>query len=137
MTISKYITEFLKKYENISIDTNHIQEGFDRNGLFKSPGRDKIEYADGSCKVTEHFQFFARQVSVSETERKETDEWLEELTYWIDDYGFENEYPEIDGNRTVTDISVTAAPIPFMDEDAGIVYQMSLSITYTRIREEF
>lgn len=136
MTISKYIVEFLNRFESISIETNHIPEGSDKNGLFKSPSREKLEFNDGSCKITEFYQLFARQSSISDLERKESDEWLEDLTYWIDDYGIVNEYPEIDGNRKVTDISVTGVPTPFDYENDDIVYQISLSITYTREREE-
>jgi len=136
MTISKYIVEFLNKFENISIETNHMPEGSDRNGLFKSPSRDKLEYNDGSCKITEYYQLFARQSSISDAERKESDEWLEDLTYWIDDYEIMYEYPEIDGKRKVLDISVTGVPTPLEHENDDIVYQLSLSITYEREREE-
>ena len=136
MTISKYIVDFLKLYENISIETNHMPDGSDKNGLFKSPNRDRIEYNDSSCRITESYQLFVRQASVSDMERKESDEWLEDLTYWIDDYGIMNEYPDIDGNRSVTDISVTGVPTPFDYENDDIVYQLSLSITYKRERED-
>ena len=136
MTITKYITEFLEKYENIRIYTNHIPDGSEQNGLFKSPGRDKVEFNDGKCKITEHFQVYFRRDSVSDTERKESDEWLEKLVYWIDDYGIKGEYPEIDGKRNVLDISVTGLPTPYEYENDNIVYQMSLSITYEREREE-
>ena len=136
MTISKYIKEFLEKYGNILICTNHMPEGSDQNGLFKSPGRDKLEFNDGSCKNTEHFQVYFRQASISDEERSESDEWLENLAYWIDDYGILYEYPEIDGKRTVLDISVTGLPTPYEYEDDDIVYQMSLSITYQRERED-
>ena len=136
MTISKYIVDFLRLYENISIETNHMPDGSDKNGLFKSPNRDRIEYNDSSCRITESYQLFVRQASVSDMERKESDEWLEELIYWIDDYGILNEYPVIDGNREVLDISVTGVPAPLDYENDEIIYQISLSITYTREREE-
>ena len=136
MTISKYIVDFLNQYKNICIETNHMPEGSDKNGLFKSPNRDKLEYNDGTCKIVESYQLFARQSSISDDERMESDEWLEDLTYWIDDYGIKYEYPEIDGSRKVTDISVTGVPTPFEYENDDIVYQLSLSITYTRERED-
>ena len=136
MTITKYIVEFLEKYESMRIYTSYMPEGSDKNGLFKSPSRDKIEYNGGNCKITEHFQVYFRQISVSDEERKETDEWLENLVYWIDDYGLLYDYPEIDGNRSVEDITVTGLPTPFEYEQDDIVYQMSLSITYEREREE-
>ena len=135
MTISSYIVEFLKLYEGIEIETNHIPDGSDKNGLFKSPARESSGWIDGSKEITEHYQFLARQASVEDTERKESDEWLEDLTYWIDDFPLEYIYPEIDKNRTVTDISVTGIPAPLEYQEDDIVYQISLSITYTRESE--
>lgn len=132
MTISRYIVEFLELFEDIKIDTNHIKDGSDHYGLFKSPARDKLVNTDGSTTITEYYQFFAFQDSMSEDERLEDDEWLEKLTYWVDDYNVYYDYPEIDGNRMVTNIAVTGAPTPFIDSDNGITYQISLSITYER-----
>lgn len=133
MTISKYIVDFLKKYESIKIDTNHIQDGSDKYGLFKSPSRDKLANIDGSTTITEYYQFFAKQNAASESERKDSDEWLEELTYWVDDYQFNNyEYPAMDGGRRVTEIVITGNPTPMQDMNKEILYQLSLSITYER-----
>lgn len=132
MTISKYIVDFLNMIGGIEIDTNHVQDGSDQYGLFKSPSRNKKDFNDGSYEVTEFYQFLARLDSVSETERKESDEILEDLTYKLDDYKFEYDYPTIDKNRKVTDISVTGCPYPMESEEKGTLYQMSLSITYER-----
>lgn len=132
MTISKYIVDFLKQYENIKIDTNHIQDGSDKYGLFKSPNRDRKENLDGSAIITEYYQFFAKQAATSEADRKDSDEWLEELTYWLDDYGTAYEYPEADGGRHIIDIEATGAATPMQDSNNEILYQISLSITYMR-----
>lgn len=132
MTISKYIVDFLKIIGDIEIDTNHMQDGSDQYGLFKSPSRNKKDFNDGSYEITEFYQFLARFDSVSDTERKESDELLEDLTYELDDYKLKYEYPEIDKGRRVTDISVTGNPYPMEAKDRGILYQMSLSITYER-----
>ena len=136
MTISKVITEWLKGYENINIETNHIKDGADKYGLFKSPARDIKNFNDNSQKITEYYQFMAKQSAVSDTERKEADEWLEDLTYWVDDYDLENEYPEIGGNRRIESIELTGCPYPMESTDNEILYQMSLKLTYTREREE-
>jgi len=132
MTISKYITEFLKGYESIKIDTNHVAEGSDKYGLFKSPSRDKTDFIDGSYEVTEYYQFFARFSSVADAERKESDEWLEEFTYWLDDYKVLDIYPDIDGDRRVVEISATGCPTALTDADDKILYQITLSIKYER-----
>ena len=135
MTISKYIVDFLNRVCGISIDTNHVRDGSDQYGLFKSPSRDKKDFTDDSYEVTEYYQFLARLDSVSDSERKEADEVLEDLTYKLDDYSENYEYPEIDKNRRVTDISVTGCPYPMENDEHGTLYQMSLSITYWRERE--
>lgn len=132
MTISKYIVDFLKLYDDIKIETNHVADGSDKYGLFKSPARDFARNLDGSSEVTEYFQFLASQKSISDAERKEDDEWLEAFTYWVDDYPMKYDYPSIDGNRQVTSIEVTGSTTPLTDDNNHIVYQMLLSITYER-----
>ena len=137
MTISAYITELLKSYGDIEIDINHVDDGSDKYGLFKSPTRNIKEYNDGSCEITEYYQFLARQGALSNSERKEADEWLEDLTYWADDLCYNYELPKIDKDRKVTRFSITGNPYPMEIEDRGTLYQMSLSITYMRFREEY
>lgn len=134
MTISKYIRDFISNYvSGISIFTNHLEEGTDKYGLFKSPARDLKKFVDGSYEVTEHYQFFAKQNGVSEADRKDSDEFLEELTYWLDDYSINNSYPPIDGGREITNISMTGSPYLLdVENNNEVVYQIMLSITYMR-----
>lgn len=137
MTISKYISDFISNYlDGVSVTTNHLEDGPDKYGLFKSPSREVKNYTDGSKEITEHYQFFAKQDGVSETDRKDSDEFLEGLTYWMDDYPYQYEYPPIDGSRTVTSISITGCPYSLdIENNNEVVYQIMLSITYTRERE--
>ena len=132
MTVSKYVVDFLKLYENIKIETNHVADGSDKYGLFKSPARDFVRNVDGSSVITEYFEFLASQKSISEAERKEDDEWLEAFTYWVDDYSLGYVYPDMGEGRRVTDIKVTGSTTPITDDNNHIVYQMLLSITYER-----
>lgn len=132
MTISQYITGILRNYENIIIDTNHVADGSDKYGMFKSPARDVERYTDGSSTITEYFQFFAKQSAVAESERLESDEWLENFMYWIDDLAIDYDYPAIDGNRRILDISATGCPTAMYDNDDDITYQISLSVKYER-----
>ena len=137
MTISQYIVELLKNYEGLKIETNHVSDGSDRNGLFKSPSRSIKEYTDGSYEITEHYQFFARQSGVSGSERTESDEWLEQLSYFADDYEYQHEYPEVGGNRKIRSIRLSGAPY-VTESNANsreILYQMALEIVYVRERE--
>ncbi len=136
MTVSAYIAELLKNYEGVEIDTNHVSDGSDKYGLFKSPSRTKTDFTDGSYEVTEHYQFMARQKTVSPTERKEADEWLEDLTYWADDFPLNYNFPSIDKNRRVTGFSITGSPYPMEADSKETLYDMSLSITYIRERED-
>lgn len=137
MTISKYISDFVSTYiGSIVISTNHLEDGPDNYGLFKSPTRELVNYTDGSCEITEHYQFFAKQYGVSEADRKDSDDFLEELTYWVDDYPYQYEYPAIDGGRKVINISVTGSPYSLdVENNNEVIYQIMLSITYTRERE--
>lgn len=137
MTIAKYINDFISQYlGGVKIDTNHLGMGADKYGLFKSPSRGLKYHIDGSFEITEHYQFFAKQAGISEADRKDSDEFLENLTYWMDDYSTKYDYPPIDGGRVVTNISMTGCPYSLeVDNNNEVVYQISLSITYTRERE--
>ena len=137
MTISKYISDFISNYmKGVSITTNHLEDSPDKYGLFKSPARETKNYTDGSHEITEHYQFFAKQDGVSEADRRDSDEFLEELVYWMDDYANEYEYPSIDGGRTVIDIRITGCPYSMdVENNNEVIYQLTLSITYIRERE--
>ena len=136
MTISEYIVKLLKNYDGIEIDTNHMAEGSDQYGLFKSPSRDIKDFNDGAYQITEYYQFLARQYGVSKSARKEADEWLEDLTYWIDDFPYNYSFPPLDKKREVTGLSITGSPYPMEANDKETMYQIMLSITYIREREE-
>ena len=135
MTVSQYIVNLLKNYEGIEIDTNHVSDGSDKYGLFKSPSRNIKNFNDSSYEITEYYQFLARQKTVSKSERKEADEWLEDLTYWVDDLAVDYQLPDLGKGRTVTGVSITGCPYPLETENKDTMYQMSLSITYLRERE--
>lgn len=136
MTISAYIVNLLKHYENIEIDTNHVSDGSDKYGLFRAPGRNIREFNDESYEITEFYQFDARQAALSASERKEADEWLEDLAYWADDFPYRNEFPKLDKGRAVTGIAITGSPYPMAVDGTEALYEMSISITYVRERED-
>lgn len=136
MTISQYISDLLKKYKKIEIDTNHVRDGSDQYGLFKAPSRNITNYTDGSYEITEYYEFLARQNAGSIEERKEADEWLEDLAYWADDLGVIYELPPLDNNRYVTGFAITGSPYPMESDSRESLYQILLSITYVRERED-
>ena len=135
MTISETISKWLAEYDGIVVDTNHVSDGSDKYGLFKSPQRNIVSHVDSSYEITEYYQLLARLNSLSEDDRKDSDEQLEKLTYWADDYSFNHEYPALDGNRQILNISVTGSPYPLSTDSSDTVYQLSIEITYTRERE--
>ena len=135
MTIAKYIVDLLKEYGKMQIDINHVADGADKYGLFRSPNRSIQEHNDGSYEVTEGYQFFVRQSTVSPSERMEVDEFLEELTYWADDLGTIYEFPQIDGNRRILGMEITGNPYPMETDSKDTRYQISLTMTYERERE--
>lgn len=135
-TISKAVIEFLKGFESLEVDTNHLKEGSDKYGLFKSPNRTVKGFIDGEYAITEYYQFLARQGSNSEYDRADSDEWLEDLTYWADDYSIKHDYPELTKGRRIENIEVTGIPYPMEADDSEILYQMSLAVTYVRERED-
>lgn len=135
MTISEAISKWLAEYGEIVIETNHVSDGSDKYGLFKSPQRNIVSHVDSSYEITEYYQLLARLNSLSEDDRKDSDELLEKLTYWADDYPFIYEYPALDGNRQILNISVTGSPYPLSTDSSDTVYQLSIEITYTRERE--
>lgn len=135
MTISEAISKWLAEYDGIVVDTNHVSDGSDQYGLFKSPQRNIVCHVDSSYEITEYYQLLARLNSLSEDDRKDSDEQLEKLTYWADDYSFVHEYPALDGNRQILNISVTGSPYPLSTDSSDTVYQLSIEITYTRERE--
>nr|DAO51662.1 MAG TPA: Minor capsid protein from bacteriophage [Caudoviricetes sp.] len=135
MTISEAISKWLAEYGEIVIETNHVSDGSDKYGLFKSPQRNIVSHVDYSYEITEYYQLLARLNSLSEDDRKDSDELLEKLTYWADDYPFIYEYPVLDGNRQILNISVTGSPYALSTDSSDTVYQLSIEITYTRERE--
>lgn len=137
MTIAAAVSSWLSFFESMEIDTNHIQDGADQYGLFKSPTRTVKNFINGAYEITEFYQFFARQASVSEEDRQDSDEWLEELSYFADDFPFNYEYPSLgdDDNRKITLIELTGAPYVMETGSSDSLFQMSLAITYTRERE--
>ena len=135
MTISEAISKWLAEYDGIDVDTNHVSDGSDQYGLFKSPQRNIVSHVDSSYEITEYYQLLARLNSLSEDDRKDSDEQLEKLTYWADGYPFNHEYPVLDGNRQILNISVTGSPYPLSTDSSDTVYQLSIEITYTRERE--
>jgi len=134
MTISKYVSNLLSNIPGLTVDINHVADGSDQYGLFKSPARVVRDDIDGTYEVTESYQFFAKQSAMSKSERLEADEWLETIAYFVDDFEYNYAFPSLDGGREVVGFQLTGCPYPMEANDKEALYQMSLQITYTRER---
>lgn len=76
MTISQYIVKLLSNYEGLSIDMNHVSDGSDQYGLFKSPSRELREMNDGSCEITEYYNLWrASQPDPGQREKNLMNGW--------------------------------------------------------------
>lgn len=136
MTVSQAISVFLAENERVGIDTIHPLEGADQNGLSKKTERSIRNFINSEYEITESYEFVAKQTVLSASDRKEADEWLEELIYWTDDRSYYGNFPELGNNRKIVNIDLTGAPSSIAEEDNETRYKMSLSITYTRERED-
>lgn len=138
MTVSKSITNWLKKYDMkaVRIDTDQVGEGADSLGIFKSPNREVEKHNDLSYQITEYCQLFVVRDQQERRDREDNDEWLENFAYWVDDQQYKGDFPELDNKRTCIDISLAGTPYMLETREGNTaVYQISLKITYLRERE--
>lgn len=54
MTISEAISKWLAEYDGIVVDTNHVSDGSDQYGLFKSPQRNIVSHVAFTVSVVRH-----------------------------------------------------------------------------------
>ena len=138
MTISKAVANWLKEYDMkpVRIDPDQVGYGADSLGIFKSPNREVKEHQDESYQITEYLQLFVVRDSQEVRDREESDEWLENFTYWVDDKRYSGDFPDLDAHRKVLDIWMSGTPYMMeAREDNTSVYQLSLGIKYLRERE--
>lgn len=136
MTVSQAIATLLSENGKIEIDKVYASDGADQNGLCKKPEREVKNLIDGAYEITEQYSFAAKQKVLAETEKMETDAWLEELIYWVDDLAYCSNFPELGSGRKIISMEMTGKPYSIAAEDNETIYQMSLSVTYTRERED-
>lgn len=136
-TISQAVIAFLATYKELEVNADYLSEMADQSGLVKSETRTVKECIGGEHIITESYQFYATQKSAEGEKLKDTDEWLEELIYWADDYALQYEYPELTGGRHIEKINLTGVPYARDTENDEIIYKMVLTITYVREREDY
>lgn len=136
MTIAKCLSEWLKSILDIvNISTEQIGADIDSYGLYRSPDRNTESYIDDSYAITEYYQFFAKQSSQTESERLDNDEWLEYVTYTIDDKSYCEDFPALDKDRVCIGIELTGQPYSLESASDETIFAMTIKIKYLRKRE--
>ena len=130
MTVSTYILNLIQEYADVSILTAYGESKSDKNGLVKLKNRELTEFSDGSYDITEQYQLYLKQKNESKT----SDQWLEDLLYWVDDYSITHGFKEIDSDREVVLLTADGVPYAFETESQELVYELSVLIKYHRKR---
>lgn len=104
--------------------------------LFRSPQKQEKAYLDGSKDITEYYNFFARKSTLLDETRVENQQLLDDLTEWIENKAFEEDYPDLSqvGNLTCEDITVNGASAINSQEDDNAIYQVTIAIQYLKER---
>lgn len=110
--------------------TDALKCGIEAAGLFKAADTVRDYYVDGTVSVTEHYLFTLRRESLSETERKENEQLLENLVRWIGVQNREGNLPELTDERTCWGISVDGTFSMPSETDTDQIWEMSIAISY-------
>lgn len=133
-TVSQAIIKWLHGFESISIDedidTNQLQAMANAYGLYKTPQTVVIPYVDGTRDVTAYYLFMARQRAQSETERKNSEGWLETLESWVLRQNRERNLPVLEIGLACQSIRVANVPSMQYLESGEAVFQLTISINY-------
>lgn len=136
-TIAQAVVQFLTGFGSLEMISGYADSGEDQYGLIKGADRTVKDCIGGAYEITENYQFYAKQISDSDGTNKKCDEWLEELTYWADDYSFQYEYPALSGGRHIENMELTGIPYTVDAENNEMIYKLVLTVTYVREREDY
>lgn len=109
------------------IDTDRLEEGADRIGVYKQAQRDVTEFVDGSKIVSEYYYFLIRKDAQFERYRKWSNNFMAVLEDWIEEQDRIGNLPDVEGIESVF-IANGYYMIDIENDDA--VYQISIGITY-------
>lgn len=136
MTVSKALIQWLYSYGNIQIDerieTDVLAQRSIAYALYKEPNAIVETFIDGSKMCTDYYTFLARRNTQVESERQDNNKFLEELADWIDEKNFNGELPQLDGNKTCEDVSVSSGLYLYTNEDNQSVYALTIQIKYRK-----
>lgn len=140
MTVSECIKEWLSAYPDVDISemaTDFIEGDTGSFAIYKSPNRNVDRYNDGSCLVTEYYQFFARQSTMMDSERIGNQQLLADLEAWVEDKDWNEDYPDLSqaGSLECQEISVSGSATIMSQEDDNAIYQITIAVKYLKERE--
>lgn len=136
-TIAQALMQFLESFGSLEAVTSYGDGGQDKYGLTRATDRTVKNCISGAYEITEYYQLYARQIGDSEGNLKECDEWLEALTYWVDDYSLQYDYPTLSGSRHIEKIELVGVPHSVDIESNEMIYNLALTISYVREREDY
>ena len=140
MTVGECLKDWLGEYDNLDFSellTDFIDAPEGCMSLFRSPQKQEKVYLDGSKEVTEYYNFFARKSTQLDEERIENQQLLDDLTEWIENKSFAEDYPDLSqvGNHlTCEDITVNGASAINSQENDNAIYQVTIAIQYLKER---
>lgn len=121
---------FLDKVE--AIDVNQLSPELEALGIYKQPTRTVTELIDGSAIINEIYYLLFRQPAQLAQERLSNEEYLEKVEGWIEDQNWVENFPQI--GSAVHDVEVVNTFYMMDRDDDEAVYQLSIAITYERMR---
>ena len=77
------------------IDTDRLEEGADRIGVYKQAQRDVTEFVDGSKIVSEYYYFLIRKDAQFERYRKWSNNFMAVLEDWIEEQDRVGNLPDV------------------------------------------
>lgn len=139
MTVGECLKDWLGEFDGLNFSellTDFMDAPEGCMALFRSPQKQEMAYLDGSKDITEYYNFFARKSTLLDETRVENQQLLDDLTEWIENKAFEEDYPDLSqvGNLTCEDITVNGASAINSQEDDNAIYQVTIAIQYLKER---
>lgn len=138
MTILKTLQDFLLKYPGMELRpiaevlTDHTAETAGSYALAPSGNGKTRTDVVGNRTFENNYVFYAREATLTETDRQENSDFLESLQEWLDEQN-EN-LPELPGKYEAESIEVSNGMLFDIGEDGTGLYQVQIKLTLTKWR---
>lgn len=138
MTISESIIQWLSDFGEIKIDsvinTELLKAQPNAYAMIKTPTNIRQEFIDGSSVNTEYYTFLARKSSQFNAERINNNQFLENLTDWVENANMDGNLPKLDNKRFCDNIAISSGFYLFETEENESVYSLTFEIIYRKER---